>query len=86
MGNWALLCSFEGSSEVGSHQLTLEDSLQSGQATRTALALGSKNSTAQHCVRVRTITVPSEQEHQDSYYDILGKIHTLPISAGKSSQ
>lgn len=39
-----MLCSLVGSSEVGSPQLTLEDSLQRGQATRTALTLGTKNS------------------------------------------
>jgi len=48
---------------------------------------GSKNSTAQHCRRVRTTTAaPCDREHQASYYGLLGKIKESPTSAGKSSQ
>lgn len=64
VGNWALLCSSGGSLEVGSLQLTLEDTPQRGQASSTTLPWGSENITTQHRSRARTIAVPREQEHQ----------------------
>lgn len=72
--------------EFGGEQAPLEhECLQRLQAIGTALTSGNMNSTAHFCIRVRIITVPCEQ-HQASYYNILGEIKGNIISAGKNSR